>query len=192
MIKIIKYTEHFILLACIVYWIFSESSIAPFLTVLAILVHELGHVLVSRFLCCELTKIKTEGGGLRLFGQKAYSSYTKEALISLGGPLFNLITALSSYILIGNEYFIQVSLSLALLNLLPINSFDGSKILSAAAHRIFSYEVAEKICETMSFLALFSIWCASVYILMKTGRNMIPFLFSAVIFIKIITNQEKA
>lgn len=192
LIKIIKYAERFVLLACIVYWIFSTDSDIPFLTALAISVHELGHVLFSHLLSCELTKIKAEGGGLRLLGQKTHLSYVNEALVAFGGPLFNLISAVTSHILVGNGYFVQVSLSLALLNLLPISSFDGSKILGTVAYQIFPWRVAENICAVMSFLSLFLIWCTSIYILIKSGRNIIPFLFSAVIFIKVITHQEKA
>ncbi len=192
LIVLIKRIEHSILLLCILYWIISANNAIPFLTAVAISVHELGHILTSHLLSCGLTQLKTEAGGLRLFGRLSYSSYKEEALIALGGPLFNLITAILSYILVGNGYFVQVSLSLALLNLLPIKSFDGNKILSAVLYQIFPWEIGESINSALSFIALFCIWCASVYVLIRSGRNVIPFLFSVLIFIKVITNGEKS
>lgn len=171
----------------ILLWIIFSKSLYSLLTLSAIILHETGHILAALIYQNGFKGLILQSGGLRLNGNLAYSSYSSEALIAFAGPFFNLISALAFTSAVDGcaVYFRQVSVALALLNLLPIRDFDGGRILHSISAAIFFPERCEKICDIFSFFALFFIWSISVYVLLKTGKNISSFLFSAIIFFKI-------
>lgn len=99
------------------------------LVILCLLLHEVGHMLTAVAL----------GVPVREFGLCARGAYTRRAhsgrrrteiLISFSGPLMNLFLAFPSHYLpvIGNQLALY-NLILCFVNLLPIPSSDGQRIL---------------------------------------------------------------
>ncbi|MCB2299569.1 site-2 protease family protein [Clostridium tagluense] len=98
-----------------------------------LIVHELGHYIGAKFL-----NIKIIFGGLTPFG--AYiihddiKSCKENALVAIAGPLFGGILALIYYLIYhftGNSTFFVlsfVSVSINLLNLIPVQPFDGAYV----------------------------------------------------------------
>lgn len=172
-------------------WALTAPSRVPLLTLCAILIHEAGHLCVARLcgVCCRGFALTPFEARIHLAGA---ISYEKEILICLGGPLFNLGSAAFGQWLAGGSlltspltYFAGVSVALALLNLLPVASLDGGRILYCVLSRIGLHLFALPTVKILSFLSLFCLWSASVYTLLRHGGNLSLFLFSVTLFCRV-------
>ncbi len=175
-------------------WILMSRSAVPILIVLAIIIHEVGHIAVSFIVGNLLSSISLRVGGLALSGRNAFPSYKSEIFIALGGPLSNLIFAVLVLVAFNSptaEYFAKLSFALALLNLLPIKAFDGGRIFKALLASFLPEKLSVKICELISFFTLFSLWSVSIYLLLRTGRNLTFFLFSFSVFLRLFAEQTE-
>ena len=177
-------------------WALTASSSLPALTLCAILIHEMGHVCFARLcdISCKGFSLTPFEARIRLTGA---ISYEKEILICLGGPLFNLASAAVVQWIVGNTVFSppfsafsSISAALALLNLLPIESLDGGRVIYCLLSRIGLHEIAAATVKILSFLALFCLWSASVYTLLRCGGNLSLFLFSATLFYRIFATTK--
>ena len=152
--------------------------------------HELGHVACARMRHVRLESLDIGIFGARINLDPAIYSYSDEIAVCLGGPAINLITADAAAIAAklfdihsdGLYFFIFASLSLAIINLLPIKSFDGGRILFAHLAKRHSLETAEQIISVSSFISLFLIWAFSLYLLLKTSASLSLFVFSVSVF----------
>lgn len=100
----------------------------------AVVMHELGHLVAMLFTKCLPTRIKCGLGGILISGN-SYCTQKQTVLISLSGPLMNLLLtavmlglglAFDSYILC---VFAAVQFLVGTVNLLPIDGLDGGDIL---------------------------------------------------------------
>ena len=190
---------HLTLLFGVLLWAAFFHSFIPFLTFAAILLHEVGHILGAK-----LTGIRLSG--FRLFSFEARISlygdlipYKKELLISFAGPLMNVLsfivaTAFGAKPFASDplSFFATVSASLGFLNLLPIGDFDGGRILFCLLAPTIGLTKATVSCRALSFLFLFSLWCVSVYALIRAGASLSLFLFSATLFVRIFTADSSS
>lgn len=193
MAKALRFSVIAILITGILLWIILSDTPESLLTLSAVFIHELGHLCASLICKNSFNRISFQSGGLKLSGNSAYSSYSSEAIIAFAGPFFNLVSALTFMSARSSMgiFFRQVSLALALLNLFPIKEFDGGRILRCIFNLLLPIEYSEKICEIFSFLALFFIWSISVYVILKTNRNVSALVFSAMIFLKMIKKSPQ-
>ena len=185
--------EFGILLFSIMLWAVFYKTYAPFVMLAAIIIHEAGHLLASAISKNRFKRISLQAGGLVLGGNRNFASYKSEAFIALCGPLLNilsrLLTAKSELPLI--SLFADHSFALALINLLPIDGFDGGRLASCLLSCFLPPKACSILCDVLSFLALFFLWSISVYLMLKTDRNISPFVFSASVFLKIIQKSPK-
>ncbi len=125
----------------------------------ASLFHESGHIIIM-LLC----KAKLKAIDLGLFGiridraNSALLSYKKEALIALGGIIFNLCACLFFYILkifCGNDTFLlfsAVNLLVAMINSIPNGYLDLGRALHFFMLCFMSEHKAERITEGISVI----------------------------------------
>ena len=161
-------------------------------TCAAILIHESGHLLASAICGNRFKRLTLSAEGLRLSGNRAFSSYSDELLVSLSGPFMNLVCAVAVSSA-GAElaiYFKNLSLALAVLNLLPVKSLDGGRAVFCICSRFLSPFYAHKLCLAVSFFAFFCIWCIAIYAVLKTGRSVGAFLFSMALFFKMLSPDD--
>lgn len=134
-----------------------------FLTIIIIIVHEMGHFLTGYFLKLKVKEISVfMFGGVTIFNEDLNLNIFKELLVVVMGP----VTQIMFYILVYYLYtkgFVNVNtmkkvskINLLLLefNLLPILPLDGAKILNNILDLILSYDLAHKVSLVVSFLAL--------------------------------------
>lgn len=101
-----------------------------------LIVHELGHYVVARFL-----KLKVIFGGFTPFGayivHENTNSCKENAAIAMGGPLFGGMLGLIYYVvyyITGDYTFLVLSFTsiiLNLANLIPVSPLDGGQIVEA-------------------------------------------------------------
>ena len=151
---------------------------------LAVCIHELGHMAAARCVGVRLGRLRPTATGLLLLPiENVFPSYRAEAAIALGGPLANLLSAPLLYWLcpaaspLGNVA--PLSLYLAALNLLPLRSFDGGRALVCflCDRRALLPDRAERVLSVLSALILFALWLCAVYLLLRRGSALSLYLF---------------
>ncbi len=156
----------------------------------AAVLHELGHIFAARIRGTKLSCLNIGILGARLSMPNGICSYTDEIIICAAGPVVNLSSAYIMYLIntrfdTHNEIigiFIIASLCLGILNLLPIKTFDGGRILSAFISKLSNIEKAEMTVNFLSFIFLFILWSMSVYLLLRTSSSLSLFIFSISLF----------
>ncbi len=175
--------------------VISRSLLAP-AALLAASLHELGHILMAALCKIRLKtcKIGLYGAGISPDGNCLYS-YGKELLLCLGGPLVNLL----SFALLTRSpseqgsflyFFLFSSLLLGSLNLLPIQGFDGGRILAALLSFRFSPMAIHRILQLCSFFCVFLLWSISVYLLLRFSSSLSLFIFSISLFCRIFIPES--
>ncbi len=164
---------------------------------LAVILHELGHIAAARTLGVRFRRLRVSRTGLCLITSEAgFSSYDNELICALGGPVAGALSALVARAL-GSllpcllpfvQEFIPLSLALALLNLLPLRGFDGARILTcflSCHHRhlpSLSPTDAARVVSLLSCLVLLLLWLLSVYLLLRSGSALSLYLFCLQLF----------
>lgn len=134
-----------------------------FLTIIIIIVHEMGHFLTGYFLKLKVKEISLfMFGGVTIFDEDLNLNIFKELLVVVMGPVVQMLFYMIVYYLY-TKGFVNVNtmkkvstINLILLefNLLPILPLDGGKILNNILDLILSYDLAHKVSLVVSFLAL--------------------------------------
>ena len=133
------------------------------LTMFIILIHELGHILVSKIFKWKIDKIVIlPFGGLIIFNEKIDNSLLQEFLITISGPLLQLIITL----LINNSLLNNISYSLLIFNLLPITPLDGSKILNILLNKFICFRVSYYLVLLISLLFIIIIFKFNLIIIL--------------------------
>ena len=175
--------------------LFLTHSYLSISALIAALLHELGHIIAARICKIELGELRLGIFGASLCSRPMLCSYKKEIALCIAGPLVNLILALVALPLCNDSseflnLFVSSSLFLGILNLLPIYEFDGGRILFCLLSLRFSIITTTKIIRTSSFALIFSLWCLSVYLLLRLSSSVSLFVFSISLFAKIFLSQQ--
>lgn len=170
--------------------LFLTHSYLSLAALLAAALHEMGHIAVAKICNIDLGELRLSIFGASLTPRSLLCSYKKEILLCLAGPLVNLISALLLAPLFDGAssfggLFIRASLFLGLLNLLPIHELDGGRILFCLLSLRLSVGTATRIIKVISFVLIFSLWCLSVYLLLRLSSSLSLFVFSLTLFSKI-------
>ena len=176
-------------------FIISYSGFA-FCVLLAVLIHELGHIFTARYLNISLSECKIDIFGASLCPAAYNFSYKDEILLCISGPMSNLLTLLPfiPFALVFKHdlsiCFATASLALALLNLLPISGFDGGRIFYALVCILSDPDTANTVISVVSFFCILVLWLISVYLLLIARSNLSLFVFSISLFIKIFIKEN--
>ena len=175
----------------------TDHSGVCLMTLLAALFHECGHFAMARILHIPLGNLRLDLLGARLEVRGRMLSYAEEWLLCAAGPMVSLILAALGAALwsvpsisVFARQFSCASLVLGLLNLLPIRTFDGGRMLETMLLSRFSERVAQGVMRTCSFLLLFLLWATAVYFLLRVGDGLSLFCFSMSLFSRFFEELE--
>ncbi len=173
--------------------ILSDRSGLCLVTVGAALLHECGHLVAARLLRIPISGLQMSFLGARLEVSGRMLSYGEEWLLCAAGPFASLFAAaiaapLWQYTDVARA-FSCASLVLGLLNLLPIQSFDGGRMLSCVLARVGGARVAERGGALCSFFFLFLLWAVAVYFLLRVGDGLALFCFSLSLFLRFFEGE---
>ena len=108
---------------------------------LLIIVHELGHILVSTLFKWNIDKIIVlPFGGLTKFNELINRPIIEEFLVAISGIVFQEIFFILIKDYINYEHFYLINYFVIIFNLIPIYPLDGSKILNVIFNIITSYK----------------------------------------------------
>ena len=134
---------------------------------LAAVLHEGGHWLAARLCGVRIVGFRVGLSGARM-ALDGLLSYKKEFLIAAGGPLANFVCAwfvcwMGEAVGEGRELFFYASLGLGILNMLPVGSLDGGRMISAVIGRFLAPDWAAKVVGATTAICLGSLWLLTVY-----------------------------
>ncbi|MBR2388407.1 MAG: site-2 protease family protein [Clostridia bacterium] len=166
------------------------------LTILAVTIHEVGHVFAAFIFKIKITELSVGILGARLKTSHSLTSYFQEIMLCLFGPLFNFISFGLILVLYHNNlsnkllYFATASILLGTLNLMPIKSFDGGRILESILSLFLSPKHTLNTVKLVSFFFVLTLWIISVYFLLIYTSSLGLFVFSAALFCNIFVDEN--
>ena len=184
----------------IAFLLFSSNRIYTLLGLLAAALHELGHIAAAKLVSIRLSSLSLDLLGARLTTERRLTSYKDEIILCAAGPLVNFAVSTTVFLILPNinnasafyeymSFFATASAALGILNLLPIKSFDGGRILECILCRFSGERPALRALSVLSFVSCFSLWCLSVYLIIKTGNSLSLFVFSVSLFSRIFIKE---
>lgn len=130
----------------------SGAGVIP--TLLALFLHESGHLLAARWQKMRVEEIEiTPYGGVIAIENMAGQPPLPSFFLAAAGPLFSLLGCLLAAVLLKNglasfdfaQRFARGNLILLLVNLTPALPLDGGRMLRALLSRFFSYATATRV-----------------------------------------------
>ncbi len=152
----------------------------------AALLHELGHMMAACALGTSIARLRLDVFGARLH-LSGMMSYRCEAVIAAAGPAANLFSAALIFPVWRHAgspedgllvLFQIVSVGLAVVNLLPVRTMDGGRILRCLLAPLAGDRFADGVLSVTTVLILGLLWFFSVYALLRVGEMLTLFAFS--------------
>ncbi len=165
--------------------VFFDRSFLSLLALCAALIHELGHLTVMILLGVKVSKVEITFFGAEIRSKKLSNSILGNITVYAAGAAANILSAVIIYSLPSPSFealfFAGASLSLAVINLLPIRTLDGGCILEAVIFYLLP-KYAPVILDVISSLTLGLLWLTAVYFLLVSGGNLSLMLFCMYLF----------
>lgn len=122
---------------------------------LSLLVHELGHICMIKWLKKNIVQLEISPLGGILFIEGLDNDFNwKEFLVYLGGPLFSLVFYVFVRTTGSDEPLTQAALYVLVINLLPILPFDGAKLMQTLMQNVLWYRLTCYLAVILSFVML--------------------------------------
>ncbi len=163
----------------------------------AVLIHELGHLLMMIKLGFLPEKIKISAFEIKIFDSKRQSRSEKQNFfIIFSGPAVNFICFIPFYLLylLGNENFLPfalANLSVGLFNSLPVLSLDGGQIIFILLKRRLNPARAEKIVDIITLITIFPLAVLGFAVLFKSKYNFSLLFICAYLIISLVTRSDR-
>lgn len=160
-----------------------------FLTILTIIVHELGHFITANLLKLKVSEIRIfMFGGVTILDENLTLDIKKEIITLIMGPLAEVLFLALIFVIYKNGYvsnrtwelFYNINILLLSFNLLPILPLDGGKLLNNILDYILSYNLSHKISIIISIL--------TIPIILTYDRKL---FVSILIFFLVVKNMEE-
>jgi Zn-dependent protease len=159
---------------------------------LAALIHESGHLTALSFFGAR-TKIKINSAGLVIEKQGGSLSYVADLIISISGPIANLVTFLI-FCKNPNEYLLflaDASLILGLVNILPIKKLDGSLAIYSLLSIIIGERASRIAVSLLSYVFMGAFFIIGICLLLTSEPNPTFFIMYAWLFYNIYLKNDK-
>lgn len=196
----------------------SEKIYVLLVYICAAAIHEFGHIAAARVLGIKIKDISFDYSGLRLAIDEHLTPYSSEIWLAASGPLSNLLASCVVMIFVNQSnrelltmleaardfadggspsllgicgFFIVASCVQATINILPVKTFDGGRIIQCMLARTFDENVSNTVLSITSAIFLFILWTTSLYLMLRISSGLGMYIFSASIFL-ITLNDNKS
>jgi stage IV sporulation protein FB len=167
------------------------------ITVLSSLIHECGHLIMMIISDNKPKNVRFELTGINIIrNQDIRVSNKNEILISLGGPLMNLIIVISCciYLCFYNNNLIMtfacINLILMVFNLLPIKQLDGGNILFYSMMQNFDICFSSKVMKITSVIFIMIIFIWGIYVLISSRYNISIIIIAIFLTLSLFSDNE--
>ena len=151
--------------------------LALILAIIAIAVHELGHIAAACAVGVRMGGMRVRrDGGFALYADADKASYIRAFAVYAGGAAANIAAAI---LFCTHAQFAAYNLGAAAFNLLPLPASDGTMIIyTLTAWLTDSPDLAYRVSHTVTDLSLAVFWIAAVYISMTGRGGAMPLIFA--------------
>lgn len=167
----------------------ADPSVFTLMTFVAALIHELGHI-VTLYLCgAHIYGVTVLPFGAVIRSDAERLSYKREALCALAGPLAGFAAALVSGLLCAilhdrySLFFCACNLTLSGINLIPVQSLDGWRVVRALLYEYVPFERAQGILDGIAGGALGLLTLAALALVLLGSCNFSLILFCICLFL---------
>lgn len=179
----------------LLFMIFCDKSGLAAMSLLAAALHEVGHLIAAKAMHIPIDAIRFDLLGARIDVKGRILSYGEEWLLCTSGPLSSLVFSLVGSLFWSHTRlavaFSCASLLLGLLNLLPIQTFDGGRMLECALLSFTTPQKAGSILRGCTFLLLWLLWAFSAYLMIKTADGISLFFFTLTLLARFFEGREQ-
>ena len=167
-----------------------------FPTMVAIILHELGHLIVLLAFRQKPKRIEIKVGAVAIIGNFILNK-KRELLMLCFGSAFNFIFGTVFYIchmLFQNQYLLNFSLVMFVVgtfNLLPIIGLDGGDILKLILLNFLKIRAVNFIIYLLSFFTAFLIVIFGSFVFLDTKSNVSLILFGIYLFLGILISKKQ-
>ena len=175
----IEISPAFVAVLCAYFYFDPAGTFFPFL--LAVTLHEAGHLITLRLLKSEIHSLRFELCGATI--HTAPMPYLQELLAALAGPAVNLVL----FLCCSRQFpkFALVNFCLLFYNLLPFYPLDGGRALRALLHLLLEEQVATIIERIIAALCLAMLTALCCYLTCVWHAGLWPVLVCALLLLRI-------
>lgn len=172
----------------------NESVESITLILLAVLIHEFGHLLAIKCLGVKFNYIAIEPFGCSICIDE-YTDYKKDMIISLSGPLTGALVSIICLILmrfypsVNLFYFLILNIFYSLINLIPCAELDGGMFVDSYFNLKYDALDAYKKIDLTGKISSFLLLILTIFICVNSGFNFS--LTSLCLFILIVFPHKK-
>jgi len=161
--------------------------------------HELGHGVAAWGAGVRVKGLRVDLLGARIC-LEGLLSYGQEWLVAAGGPVASgLAAALVLPLWASHGYpaegmlclFVGASVALGGLNLLPVGTLDGGRMLYCALASAVGERFGLAVLRVTGGACVLALWLFSVYALLRVGEMVAPFAFSLVLLARILRGDPR-
>ena len=172
----------------ILLFVYINFSMYALIILACIIIHELGHIILIKLAGFRILNIEIAPCGVNII-INGIAPYRTDILIAVGGPAFNIVAASITLIVIqgaGNStalmFVFLTNIIYAALNLFPVTSLDGGRILACVLKIYMPESSARTVFAVISGIFLVLLSLCALFILMLTGYNFSLVLLCSYLF----------
>lgn len=197
--------------------IMTERSDVFVLYGLCAILHEIGHLIAAKRRNIGIKEIRLDVSGARICTEEGAGSYADEFILSASGPFVNILViaagtavftcrkmsiesivrALDDFAAARPEsydgalaFFMLCAVLQGGLNLLPIKTFDGGRMLYCLCAVTVGQKAAECVIRVSGTMCMLIIWTAALYLMLKLDVGLSIYTFAACIFLGTLRDRE--
>lgn len=169
--------------------LYADFSVYTLIVIMSALLHETGHLVFMKIFGVRIYSVTVFPFGAVIRSDAASLPYKREATVAFAGAGVNIVCAAVSGIAymcvpgIALQFICVCNLFLALINLVPVKTLDGGRILFSLLCCRMLPEKAQEYSDFISYLSFIFLVIASLALLTVTGYNFSLVIFSLCIFI---------
>ncbi len=181
------------------------------------LLHELGHLAAAKLRGIEIKEMRIGITGARICTGADIGSYKDEFILCMAGPLVNAVIValgvIAAYIydappdtladaaqrfFMGCEpsfmgaaaFFVLCAAVQGIVNLAPIRTLDGGRMLYCISAMLFSQRTAERIVGASSAVCAFILWTVALFLMLRIGEGLGIYAFCACLFFTTLRDRD--
>ncbi|MBE6583562.1 MAG: hypothetical protein E7649_01085 [Ruminococcaceae bacterium] len=179
--------------------------------------HELGHLAAAWARGIEVEEIRIDISGARICTRQGAGSYADELILCMSGPMVNVAIVATGLIaarlcelpldraaqsverlMLAGEitgvgalsFFVLCAAVQGAMNLLPIKTFDGGRMLYCFLAMTANDSLAERIVGVTGGVCAFAIWTVAMYLMIRIGAGLGIYVFCACLFFSTLRDGE--
>ncbi len=144
-------------------------------SLLAAVLHEIGHIVAMRLTHCAPSSVTCRLGGVTIVGN-AFTKMSDSLFITLSGPVTNLLASMLLFIVgwFSNSLltlaFAVVQFLVGFVNLLPVRGLDGGTVLEILLQRQRCFN-PQLVCSIVSIVVACAVLTVGLYVAIQNVSN---------------------